>query len=113
MELIDRTLKALAEPRRREILQLVAHDELAAGEIAAAFDVSRTAVSQHLTVLKDAHLLDERRDGTRRLYRARPAGLAELRRFLDDMWASSLDVARRLVEADRGIAEDQEERRAG
>ena len=114
MELIDRTLKALAEPRRREILQLVAHDELAAGEIAAAFDVSRTAVSQHLTVLKDAQLLDERRDGTRRLYRARPEGLAELRRFLDDMWASSLDVARRLVEADRRLTEDhQEERRAG
>jgi DNA-binding transcriptional ArsR family regulator len=106
VELIDLTLKALAEPRRREILRLVAHDELAAGEIAAAFEVSRTAVSQHLTVLKDARLLDERRDGTRRLYRARPEGLAELREFLDDMWASSLDVARRLVEADRGLPAD-------
>ncbi len=106
MELIDQALKALAEPRRREILRLVAHDELAAGEIAAAFDVSRTAVSQHLTVLKDARLLDERRDGTRRLYRARPEGLAELRAFLDDMWASSLDVARGLVEADRGLPAD-------
>lgn len=113
MELIDQALKALAEPRRREILRLVAHDELAAGEIAAAFDVSRTAVSQHLTVLKDARLLDERRDGTRRLYRARPDGLAELRRFLDDLWASSLDVARGLVEADRGIDHREEERRAG
>ena len=113
MELIDRTLKALAEPRRREILRLVAHDELAAGEIAAAFDVSRTAVSQHLTVLKDARLLDERRDGTRRLYRARPDGLAELREFLDDLWGSSLDVARRLVEADRGIDHHEEVRRAG
>ena len=108
----DEALRALAEPRRRAILRLVAHDEVAAGEIAAAFDVTRTAVSQHLTVLKDAELLDERRDGTRRLYRARPEGLAELRRFLDDMWASSLDVARRLVEADRGI-DRQEERRAG
>ncbi len=106
MELIDRTLKALAEPRRREILRLVAHDELAAGEIAAAFEVSRTAVSQHLTVLRDARLIDERRDGTRRLYRARPEGLAELRVFLDDMWASSLDVARRVVEADRGLTAD-------
>jgi DNA-binding transcriptional ArsR family regulator len=112
VELIDLTLKALAEPRRREILRLVAADELAAGEIAAAFDVTRTAVSQHLTVLKEARLLDERRDGTRRLYRARPEGLAELRRFLDDMWAESLTVARRLVEADRGIL-DEEERRAG
>jgi len=113
VELIDQALKALAEPRRREILRLVAHDELAAGEIAAAFDVSRTAVSQHLTVLKDARLLDERRDGTRRLYRARPDGLAELRDFLDDLWGSSLDVARRLVEADRGIDHHEGERRAG
>lgn len=98
----DRALQALAEPRRRAILRLVAHDELAAGEIAAAFDVSRTAISQHLTVLKNAGLLAERRDGTRRLYRGRPEGLAELRAFLDDMWADSLDLARRLVEAERG-----------
>src|SRR4051794_31950593 len=96
----DEALKALAEPRRREILRLVAHDELAAGEIAAAPDVTRTAVSPHLTVLRPAGLIVERRDGTRRLYRARPEGLAGLREFLDDMWASSLDVARRLVEAE-------------
>ena len=94
-------MRALAEPRRRAILRLVAHDELAAGEIAAGFEVTRTAVSQHLTVLKNAGLLTERRDGTRRLYRARPEGLAELREFLDDMWGSSLDLARRMVEADR------------
>src|SRR5437879_1889495 len=85
----DETLRALAEPRRRAILRLVAQDELAAGEIAESFDVTRTAVSQHLTVLKNAGLLTERREGTRRLYRARPEGLAGLRRFLDDMWASS------------------------
>jgi DNA-binding transcriptional ArsR family regulator len=103
----DEALRALAEPRRRAILRLVAHDELAAGEIAAAFDVTRTAVSQHLTVLRNAGLLSERRVGTRRLYRARPEGLAGLREFLDDMWAASLDVARRLAEADRGAAQDQ------
>ena len=104
----DKALKALAEPRRRAILRLVASDELAAGEIAAAFDVTRTAVSQHLTVLRNADLLTERRDGTRRLYRARPEGLAGLRRFLDDMWASSLAEARRLVEAEEGIADDED-----
>ena len=109
----DDALRALAEPRRREILRLVAHDELAAGEIAAAFDVTRTAVSQHLTVLKAAGLLVERRDGTRRLYRARPEGLAGLREFLDEMWASSLDVARRLVEADRGISDEDPSQAAG
>jgi DNA-binding transcriptional ArsR family regulator len=99
-------LRALAEPRRREILQLVAHQELAAGEIATAFDVTRPAVSQHLTVLKSAGLLDERRDGTRRLYRARPEGLSEIRELLDTMWASALDTARRIVEQDRESAGD-------
>jgi DNA-binding transcriptional ArsR family regulator len=109
----DETLKAIAEPRRRAILRLVADDELPAGEIAAAFDVSRTAVSQHLTVLKNVGLLTERRDGTRRLYRARPEGLDGLRQLLNDMWASSLDVARRLVEAERGITDDDQAARAG
>jgi DNA-binding transcriptional ArsR family regulator len=109
----DRALRALAEPRRRAILQLVAHDELAAGEIAAAFDVTRPAVSQHLTVLKEAGLLTERREGTRRLYGARPEGLAELREMLDDLWVSALDRARRIVEADRGVADDQHEEETG
>ena len=110
---MDDALRAIAEPRRRAILQLVASEELAAGEIAGHFDVSRTAISQHLTVLKDAGLLDERRDGTRRLYRARPEGLDGLRRFLEDMWTSSLDVARRIVEAERGVDAHEEARRAG
>ena len=109
----DEALRALAEPRRRAILRLVARDELAAGEIAAAFEVTRTAVSQHLTILKNAGLLAERRDGTRRLYRARPEGLAGLRQFLDDMWGASLDVARRLVEAERGISDDDQAASAG
>ncbi|MBC3189846.1 winged helix-turn-helix transcriptional regulator [Pseudonocardia sp. C8] len=103
----DEVLRALAEPRRRAILRLVAQDELAAGEIAGAFAVTRPAISQHLTVLKNAGLLSERRAGTRRLYRARPEGLDGLRAFLDEMWSSSLDVARRLVEADRGLRDDR------
>src|ERR1700693_4011825 len=98
---MDEALRALAEPRRRAILRLVAHTELAAGEIAGCFEVTRTAVSQHLTVLKNAGLLTERRQATRRLYRARPEGLAGLRAFLDQMCASSLEGARDLVEADR------------
>ena len=105
----DEALRAIAEPRRRKILQLVAHDELSAGEIAAAFDITRTAVSQHLTVLKNAGLLTERRDGTRRLYRARAQGLAGLREFLDDMWAGALDAARRLAEQDRAVADDDDQ----
>ena len=59
-------------------------------------------MSQHLTVLKNAGLLTERKQATRRLYRAPPEGLAGLREFLDQMWASSLEAARDLVEADRG-----------
>ncbi len=109
----DEALRALAEPRRRAILRLVARDELSAGEIAATFEVTRTAVSQHLTVLKSAGLLAERRDGTRRLYRARPEGLAGIRQFLDEMWASSLDTARRLVESERGITDDDQSATAG
>ena len=109
----DEALRAIAEPRRRKILQLVAHDELSAGEIAAAFDITRTAISQHLTVLKNAGLLSERRDGTRRLYRARAQGLAGLREFLDDMWSGALDAARRIAEQDRGVVPDDQAARAG
>jgi DNA-binding transcriptional ArsR family regulator len=109
----DEVFRALAEPRRRSILRLLAADELAAGEIAQAFEVTRTAISQHLTVLKGAGLVEERRSGTRRLYRARPEGLEGLRRFLEDMWASSLEVARRLAEASRGDADEDMVRRAG
>jgi DNA-binding transcriptional ArsR family regulator len=81
---------ALGEPRRREILRLVSLSELSVGEIAGRFDVSRPAISQHLRVLKEAGLVTERRDGTRRLYRARPETLAELRAALEAFWDDSL-----------------------
>ncbi len=73
---MEAALRAIAEPRRREILRLVWSAELPAGEIARRFDVTRPAISQHLSVLKEAGLVTERRDGTRRLYRARPEGAA-------------------------------------
>jgi DNA-binding transcriptional ArsR family regulator len=88
---MEAALRAIAEPRRRTILRLVGSEELSAGEIASHFEVSRPAISQHLTVLKGAGLLSERREGTRRLYLARPEGLAELRAFLDEFWAEGLD----------------------
>jgi DNA-binding transcriptional ArsR family regulator len=84
-------IQAIGDSRRREILELVRDHELAAGDIAARFDVTRPAISQHLTVLKNAGLLDERREGTRRLYRARPEGLAELRTFLEGFWDGRLE----------------------
>jgi len=77
----------------------VAFDEMAAGEIAAHFAVTRPAISQHLTVLKEAGLIVERRDGTRRLYRTRPEALAELRGFLNDMWPDALGLFKAQAEA--------------
>jgi DNA-binding transcriptional ArsR family regulator len=88
---MEAVLRAIAEPRRRKILQLIGSQELTAGEIASCFDVTRPAISQHLTVLKHAGLVIERREGTRRIYRARPDGLAELRDFLDAFWADGLE----------------------
>ena len=99
-------MKAIAEPRRRQILTLVRDGELSAGEIAARFDVTRPAISQHLGVLKEAGLVRERRDGTRRLYQARPEGLEELRVFLEEFWDTRLDALRR--EAERKEARKHE-----
>jgi DNA-binding transcriptional ArsR family regulator len=95
---METALKAIAEPRRRRILQLVWDAELSAGEIASHFDVTQPAVSQHLNVLKEAGLVSERRNGTRRLYQARPEGIAELKAFLEDFWGDRLEVLKREAE---------------
>jgi DNA-binding transcriptional ArsR family regulator len=76
----------------------VSDTELPAGHIAAHFDISRPAVSQHLGVLKEAGLVSERREGTRRFYRARPEGFRELRSFLDDFWNERLEALKRAAE---------------
>lgn len=96
-------VQAISEPRRREILRLVRDRELAAGEIAAHFEVTRPAISQHLTVLKNAGLVSERREGTRRIYSARPEGLAELRAYLEGFWEDRLERLK--------VASESEERR--
>ena len=97
---MDTALKALAEPRRREILRLVWNEELAATTIAEHFgDVTRSAISQHLGVLKAADLVSERRDGTRRLYQARQDEMRKLRDFLDDYWTTGLERLRDAAEA--------------
>jgi DNA-binding transcriptional ArsR family regulator len=100
---VEAALKAIAAPRRRLILTLVRDGELSAGEIAGYFDVTRPAVSQHLNVLKEAGLVTERRNGTRRLYRARPEGLAQLKAFLEEFWEERLDALK--AEAEREEAE--------
>jgi uncharacterized protein YndB with AHSA1/START domain/biotin operon repressor len=96
---MDAPFKVIADPTRRRILQLVADRERSAGEIAAAFAVTRPAVSQHLAALKRAGMVSERRQGTRRLYRARPEGLGEPLLFLQAFWDGRLARLRRAAEA--------------
>src|SRR5262245_26974199 len=95
---MDAALRAISLPRRRQILSLVRRGELSAGEIAGHFDVTQPAVSQHLSVLKQAGLVSERREGTRRLYRARPQALAELKQFLEQFWDEKLTSLKREAE---------------
>ena len=83
MKAVEAAIRAIAERHRREIVRLVRDSELTAGQIASHFEVSRPAVSQHLRILKDSGLVTERRQGTRRYYKARVEGLAELRAFLE------------------------------
>ena len=97
---MDLVLQAIAEPRRREILMLIRTGELASGDIAAHFDVTRPAISQHLQVLSAAGLVSVRKDGTRRLYQARPEGLAELRTFLESFWDDRLLRLKQAAEAE-------------
>ena len=100
---MDTAFKALAEPKRREILRMVWSVEMPASHIAARFDgITRSAVSQHLGVLREAELILERREGTRRLYRANHTEMAKLRSFLDGYWAESLQRLQELAEAAEG-----------
>ncbi len=86
---MDAALKALAEPRRREIVRLVWSEELPATAIAARFsEVTRSAISQHLGILREAGLVHERKEGTRRLYRSNHHEMARLRAYLDDYWTT-------------------------
>ena len=97
---MDTVFRALAEPRRREILKLIWAEELPAAQIAARFEeVTRSAVSQHLGVLRGANLVIERRDGTRRLYRANHAEMDRLRQFLNEYWTGSLQRLQQLAES--------------
>ncbi len=84
-------LQVVAEPRRREILRLVWDKELPASVIAARFDVSFPAVSQHLRVLRDAGFVSVRREGRIRFYKTDRRGLGPLRPLLEKMWNDQLD----------------------
>ena len=91
-------LAALAEPIRQQIVERLAREPMAVGELAAQLPVSRPAVSQHLKVLKEAQLVRDRTDGTRRIYFIDPAGFGQIRAWLDRFWDESLAAYAKAVE---------------
>ena len=94
----DAVLRALVDPHRRQILRLVQHTEMPSGQIAAHFDLTQQAVSQHLAVLRRAGLLSERREGTRRLYSLKSESLQPLRTLLDEFWPEALTRLKHTIE---------------
>ena len=93
-------LRALAEPRRQQVLRLVREEPHSVGEIAAHFEVTQQAISQHLQVLRDAGLVTVTKQGSRHLYVVRPDGLEALHEFLAELWPSALMRLKAAVEAD-------------
>jgi DNA-binding transcriptional ArsR family regulator len=95
---VDSTFRALADPTRRRIIELVAVEGMSAGDIAAHFETTRPAVSQHLTVLRKADLVIEQRVGRTRIYRANPETVDEVIRHLQSFWSGRLDELKRVAE---------------
>ena len=93
--------EAIAQPKRREILRLLADQERSAGEIAARFDVTQPAISQHLKVLRETGLISERREGTKRIFSVRPEGLEELNDFLAQVMPAALQRLKRAAEVEQ------------
>ena len=96
----DKALAALADPTRRQVFERLRKGPKAVGELADKLPVSRPAVSQHLKVLREAGLVDDRPEGTRRVYFIDPKGLAQIRRWLDRFWDEALDAFKAEVERD-------------
>ena len=95
-------LEALADPTRRLVFEKLRRGPSPVGRLASGMPVSRPAVSQHLKVLKEAGLVTEEQDCTRRIYRIDPQGLGQLRAWLDQFWDNALDAFRAEVEKDGG-----------
>src|ERR1700744_5447340 len=94
----DSALNALADPTRRAVFERLRRGPASVGDIATGMPVSRTAVSQHLKVLKDAGLVRDEAHGARRLYEVDPNGLAEIRAWLDNFWDDALSAFKAEVE---------------
>jgi DNA-binding transcriptional ArsR family regulator len=107
----DNALMALADPTRRRVFELLRSGARPVGRIAAGMPVSRPAVSQHLRVLKEAGLVREEQDGTRRLYSIDPHGLGPLRRWLDQLWDEALDAFRAEVDSKQPTPRNPRRRR--
>jgi DNA-binding transcriptional ArsR family regulator len=105
------TFEAIAQPKRREILRLLAAGERSAGEVASRFAVTQPAISQHLKVLKESGLVNERRDGTRRLYSVRAEGLEDLHGFLAEVMPERLQSLKEVVERDHRSGGGRDARR--
>ena len=102
-------LSALGDPSRRAIFERLAVAPASVGQIAAGLPVTRSAVSQHLRVLKAAGLVSETPDGTRRIYRLDPAGIAAVRDWLDAQWATALDAFSAFADQALDADEDADE----
>ena len=96
---MDAQLTALGDATRRAILERLLDGPLAVGELAREFPVSRPAISQHLRVLKRAHLVKDEAAGNRRLYAVNPAGIDGLRRYFDQFWNHALAAFKKAAEA--------------
>ena len=94
-----KALQCLSDPTRRRVLEKLRAGPQSVGVLARGLPVSRPAVSQHLRVLKDAGLVGDRSEGTRRVYYIDPHGLGELRRWLDGFWTDALEAFKNHVAA--------------
>ena len=95
----DAGVGLLGDPTRRTIFELLARRSCSVGELASQLPISRPAVSQHLRALKDGGLVVSRAEGTRRVYRLNPDGVAALRAYLDRIWADALTAFQKAAEA--------------
>jgi DNA-binding transcriptional ArsR family regulator len=100
VEANGQVIAALADPTRRAVFERLRGGARPVGEIAAELPVSRPAVSQHLKVLKEAGLVTERKDGTRRLYRIDPNGVAAIRDYFDQFWNEALAAFQAAAESE-------------
>src|SRR5215470_3522521 len=107
----ESALLALADPTRRQVFEHLRDGPRAVGEIAAEMPVSRPAVSQHLKVLKEAGLVTDQAEGTRRVYYIDPQGLGALRGWLDQFWDHALEAFKAEVAKSKGTSDESSQQR--